>query len=694
MRSSFGILISLLLIPLTLISWYRAYNLYIEANLNLYESDFIKPLQDDSKFRGSKSKNGNNLNIPKFNNLTIDDKFDNVFYFIQISDLHISKFHKTGGTSHFLHFLGTILPVVSPSFVLVTGDLTDGKDVDGITSQQLIEEWTSYQTALKESGVLDRSNYWFDLRGNHDCFNVRSWESEQNLFRKFSALKQQGFDVIIEKEFGNYRFLGIDACPKIGPARPFNFFGYYETEDMDRLSNQLSDESKNLNHTFLLAHYPTATTLYGETSKGETFDDIAKHISVYMCGHLHKLAWGLGDHLQTYQPSHYLELEIGDMKVNAIYRIIAIDHDLISFVDLLLPLPEIPLTSLPLPAKGNSILPDKLNFSPTILITNPKDSRFLMKYHEPVDRIKESTHIRMLIFADREVNSVEIFFNQIRHQEDVIYKGNSKNDGNNEYIPLWVSKWNPEKFDDGKEHKITVKVRDILGNVGESELIFRVDGKRSDMGGGISEFLIGLNWALVIRWTYLFNHLFLTVYILLTKIYISFYPNHPLLLISYHFSMKTFLKSFFRKTFLLASKPVFFYTLYFYLLYTITFPWFKGNMVPSTIYEGKDGSGLYWLYGIQYSSNSKWYPIFDTWRFAVVDQMLYSVDLVLLWLMIITGERKIKTSLWIVGLTYWLWRGTELIRLARIFGSVAVWFNIQTFWWGFWGFYCIWKSNF
>ncbi|CAG8478368.1 10068_t:CDS:2 [Diversispora eburnea] len=567
MRSSFGTLISLLLIPLTLISWYRAYNLYNEANSNLYESDFIKPLQDDLKFYGSKSKNGNNLNIPKFNNLTIDDKLDN------ISDLHISKFHKTGGTSHFLHFLATILPVVSPSFVLVTGDLTDGKDVDGITSQQLIEEWTSYQTALKESGVLDRPNYWFDLRGNHDCFNVLSWESEQNLFKKFSAVKQQGFDFIIEKEFGNYRFLGIDACPKIGPARPFNFFGYYETEDMD------------------------PTTLFGETSKGETFDDIAKHISVYMCGHLHKLAWGLGDHLQTYQPSHYLELEIGDMKLNAIYRIIAIDHDLISFVDLMLPLPKIPLTSLPLPAEGNSILPDKLNFSPTILITNPKDSRFLMKYHEPVDRIKESTHIRMLIFADHEVNSVEIFFNQIKHQEDVVYKGNSKNDENNEYIPLWVSKWNPEKFDDGKEHKITVKVSDILGNVGESELIFRVDGKRSDMGGGIS------------------------------------------------------------------------------------------NMIPSTIYEGKDGSGLFWLYGIQYLSNSKWYPIFDTWRYAVEEQMLFSVDLVLLWLMIITGERKIKTSLWIVGLTYWLWRGTELIRIARIFGSVAVWFNVQTFWWGFWGFY-------
>ncbi|CAG8649497.1 6810_t:CDS:2, partial [Acaulospora morrowiae] len=474
-----------------------ACNLYTEAYADLYGYGIENSLLDEPMLRNVDTKKGHVLDIPEFSDLVIDDKRDNIFQFVQITDLHISQFKKIGGTSHFLHFLGTALPVVSPSFVLVTGDLTDGKDADSLTSQQWVEEWTTYQTALKEAGVLDRPYFWNDLRGNHDVFNVESWESKYNLYREYGVGKKKGFHVTIEKTFGRYRFIGIDACPKVGPARPFNFFGYYDIDNMDRLSDQLSNASKDSNHTFLLAHYPTATTLFGKTSKGETFDDISKHISVYMCGHLHKLAMGLGEKLQTYQPTHFLELELGDMKVNAIYRILAIDHDLISFTDVTLPLQEIPLQTPPLPAKGKSILPEKIDYLPTILITNPKDSRFLMKYHEPVNRIRESTHIRLLIFSDHEVNTVEIFLDGKRHEEKVIYQGNLRNQSE-DYIPLWVSSWDPKRFDDGKEHRITVRARDMLGHVGENKIMFRVDGKRSDMRGGISEFLIGLNWALVV----------------------------------------------------------------------------------------------------------------------------------------------------------------------------------------------------
>ena len=52
------------------------------------------------------------------------------------------------------------------------------------------------------------------------------------------------------------------------------------------------------------------------------------------------------------------------------YRIVAIDHDIVSFVDTIY---------------GNL---------PVILITNPKDARFLVPQREPYWRIKRSTHIR------------------------------------------------------------------------------------------------------------------------------------------------------------------------------------------------------------------------------------------------------------------------------------------------------------
>ena len=40
--------------------------------------------------------------------------------------------------------------------------------------------------------------------------------------------------------------------PKAGVARPFNFFGYYETEDMNRLADKLSNATLASNHAFLV----------------------------------------------------------------------------------------------------------------------------------------------------------------------------------------------------------------------------------------------------------------------------------------------------------------------------------------------------------------------------------------------------------------------------------------------------------
>ncbi|CAG8549564.1 6066_t:CDS:2 [Cetraspora pellucida] len=582
-------LLPFILVPLTLLSWLRAYLIYHEAVAGLYGVQMANYLKNES------------TDLPTFDNLTID------------------------------HYRGR--------------------------SHQIIDEWTMYQNALQESGVLNRTNFWYDMRGNHDCFNVGSWDSDQNLYRLYSVVKKRGFDFTVEKTFGQYRFVGIDACPKSGPSRPYNFFGYYEISDMDRLSEKLLDASVKSNHTFLLAHYPKATLLYGRTSKGETFEDLSNHISVYMCGHLHKLALGLGDHLQIYRPTNYLELELGDMKVNAMYRILAIDHDLISFIDVQLPLPEIPLKTPPSPAEGFSVLPEKLPYPPIILITNPKGSAY---------------------------NTINIFLDGKVHDQNVHYKGNSRND--NEYLPLWTSQWDPSKFDDGKDHVIVVKALDISGQVGESRVIFRVDDKRSHMNGGISEFLIGLDWAAVARSFFMICHVTLTVYMLATKLYVTYNPNHPLIT-SFHTYEKTFTQSYFRKTFLLVSQPIFFYTLYLYLLAIITMPLFIGNMVSSS----QGGYGLFWLYGIQFFHNLRWLPLADTWRHGAID-FVFSTMTVIIWFVIVTGDRRWRTKWLVWGIILWLWRGTELYKLSQIYGHFVFWANLQTFWWLFWGWYGISKG--
>lgn len=94
------------------------------------------------------------------------------------------------------------------------------------------------------------------MRGNHDCFDLPSWKSRVNYYRthgKSANLVEQGKGVYswtVNKEMGNYNFVAIDACPKKGPSRPLNFFGYLTSKTMDQLEKVLL--FKPFNHTFVV----------------------------------------------------------------------------------------------------------------------------------------------------------------------------------------------------------------------------------------------------------------------------------------------------------------------------------------------------------------------------------------------------------------------------------------------------------
>ena len=61
------------------------------------------------------------------------------------------------------------------------------------------------------------------------------------------------------------------------------------------------------------------------------------------------------------------------------YRVVAIDHDILSFVDI------------------------RLNTWPVVLITNPKDAHYIMPPYEPLGRMRKSTHIRYFSSVDNVV---------------------------------------------------------------------------------------------------------------------------------------------------------------------------------------------------------------------------------------------------------------------------------------------------
>ncbi|KAG0046616.1 Transmembrane protein 62 [Gryganskiella cystojenkinii] len=569
-------------LTLVLGSWFYAIHLDRLANQSMVRS------KESSRPPASSNNNDNDRNAQgtrkagstENDDIVIGDSKDNVFYFVQVSDLHISSFRKAS-TANFYTFLSTALPMVEPSFVVVTGDLTDAKDKQLVGSMQYMNEWVTYRDALEESGVLMKRNgtFWHDLRGNHDCFNVPDWNSKENMFADMSATKTPGFMFDVSTHYGKYGFIGIDACPKPGPARPYNFFGLFETPDMDNLARQLALSQGN-NHTFVFSHYPVTTTMFGESSTGESFADLSRSFSVYMCGHLHKLKWGLGDALQSYQPTHFLELEVGDMKQNGLYRIMVVDNDMISFTDVSQPMTTIPPAIMPkrpasaaapvaqepvepeeeegtqekstLSSTGNDkkkkrkpVLGPRLPTNPILVVSNPKDSRYLIPKHEPVGRIGTSTHIRFLAWTDDQPFPVEgdehghhypmeikieIKIDGKVHKNPARFVGTKAEDktDENEFLPLYVSAWDPQIYNDGQDHTMEIKFVDGHGRIGTSQTVFRVDGQRSEMKGGFAEWIMWANVALLLKALFITGYLFVTLFCLIfPKLYSLYLQTSP-----------------------------------------------------------------------------------------------------------------------------------------------------------------------
>lgn len=243
-------------------------------------------------------------------------------------------------------------------------------------------------------------------------------------------------------------FLGIDACPEPGLRRPFNFIGILDEEEQEAIALLQAEAEANADHIIWFGHYPTSCILSLQNKDGSKMSirhTIGKSSAsqVYLCGHLHTMG-GLVKQMHTKHKRGYLELELSDWKDNRIFRVLVLDHGILSFVD------------------------QKHGEWPIVLVTNPKSARYVMPYREPLNLMMESSYVRIMAFSDQEIASVKMSFDNSSWVDCTHISG-----------PLYVAKWKPALFNVGL-HNLYINVVDVKKKESFIEHTFALDGTLVD----------------------------------------------------------------------------------------------------------------------------------------------------------------------------------------------------------------------
>ncbi|KAJ5079353.1 helicase related [Anaeramoeba ignava] len=161
-----------------LVNFFRDYFILMFLILIFFLSFYSPSFQTRNSIKQS--------NKYKNDNYEITNATDGIFWFVQVTDTHLSKF-KEEREQNFERLLGHFVEIINPKIVIHSGDITDGLSTDsiGLKSSPQKQEWTDYQDILTSHSMFNHT-FWVDVVGNHDWSGVKNLDSNDDYFFSYS----------------------------------------------------------------------------------------------------------------------------------------------------------------------------------------------------------------------------------------------------------------------------------------------------------------------------------------------------------------------------------------------------------------------------------------------------------------------------------------------------------------------------
>ena len=355
-----------------------------------------------------------------------------LFWFMILSDTHIGA-----NSTCFQNLTWAVTQarqVITPQFIVNTGDLTDSTNGGIIPNGPYPEEWNAYRQILEDAGI--NSSFYYDLPGNHDAYNDENFAyyRASSIQGRATGATQSSWVKIFP--YGRYHFLGVCTPGNDGASfwdpPDFGDHAGLDAGELAFIQGELA-QYPDAQLTLAFGHHPFEADYYSSTDTGLTYGLPAflslidqYLVSLYGFGHTHNYRENLYSKNLT-KGVYYMNVASLGKSVPGQYAVMAVDGN------------------------GLSMVPAKKGIWPVVLITAPVD-RCLGDCGNPFTyEVSQSpaNPIRALIFDSNPVTQV-----QFRIDGSDNWQAMQRING----TPIWEGHWNASTASPGS-HVIEVRAQ-------------------------------------------------------------------------------------------------------------------------------------------------------------------------------------------------------------------------------------------